>query len=460
MPAHLFASPEVPVERAAVRDALRLLDLHAAAQKLDPALGVEALALTPDLHRASPAPVGTALRTRGVLTPHLIGNDLGCGMRLHLTGLRADDLRPHLDVLERELRAVFFQGQRALSLTGRQREALLRGGVPDLLAAPRPAGQRGLWDLLGAQAHQPDPHAPFVRGPLHGVRDWLGDRDRASFDTQLGSVGGGNHFVEVQEVAAVLDRHAAYAWGVRPGEVVVMVHSGSLGFGHLFGAQLRAPARAAPGAPLPLLPADHPGVPGVLDALHAAAHLASGNRLMLACMVRAALGRALPPGLLAQDQPFPALADAPHNFIWPGGDGDWVHRKGATPAAGPSVRHPHGEPVLIPGSMGDLSYLLAGQGHPLALGSASHGAGRRQPRGAAMRQSDAEALRALEALRVVTPTDLRTARSEIRARALSALKQEAPGAYKAVTPIIDTHARAGLARPVAALRPLLTVKSL
>lgn len=460
VPAHLFASPEVPIERAALRDALRLLDLHAAARTLDPALGVDALALTPDLHRASPAPVGTALLTRGFLTTHLIGNDLGCGMRLHLTGLRADDLRPHLNALERELRAVFFQGQRALSLTGRQREALLRGGVPDLLAAPRPADQRGLWDLMGAQAREPAPHAPFVRGPLSGVQDWLGDRQRASFDTQLGSVGGGNHFVEVQEVAAVLDRHAAYAWGVRPGEVVVMVHSGSLGFGHLFGAQLRAPTLAVQGAPLPLLHADHSGVPGVLDALHAAAHLASGNRLVLACMVRAALGRALPPGVLDEEQPFPALADAPHNFIWPAGDGQWLHRKGATPAAAPSPQAPHGEPVLIPGSMGDFSYLLAGQGHPLALDSASHGAGRRQPRGAAMRLNDADLRRALETLRVVTPIDLRAARADVRARALSALSQEAPGAYKAVTPVIDTHARAGLARPVAALRPLLTVKSL
>ena len=157
VPAHLFASPEVPIERAALRDALRLLDLHAAARTLDPALGVDVLALTPDLHRSSPAPVGTALLTRGFLTPHLIGNDLGCGMRLHLTGLRADDLRPHLEALERELRAVFFQGQRALSLTGLQREALLRGGVPDLLAAPRPADQRGLWDLMGAQAREPAP---------------------------------------------------------------------------------------------------------------------------------------------------------------------------------------------------------------------------------------------------------------------------------------------------------------
>ncbi len=460
VPAHLFASPEVPIERSALRDALRLLDLHAAARTLDPALRVEALALTPDLHRASPAPVGTALLTRGFLTPHLIGNDLGCGMRLHLTGLRADDLRPHLDALERELRAVFFQGRRSLSLTGRQREALLRGGVPELLAAPRPAGQRGLWDLLGAQEPGPDPQVPFVHGQLDGVQDWLGAREQASFDTQLGSVGGGNHFVEVQEVAAALDRHAAYAWGVRPGEVVVMVHSGSLGFGHLFRAQLRTWARAVPGAPLPLLPADRPGVPGVLDALHAAAHLASGNRLVLACMVRSALGRALPPGMLTDDQPFPALSDAPHNFIWSAGDGRWLHRKGATPAAAPGAQAPHGEPVLIPGSMGDFSYLLAGQGHPLALGSASHGAGRRQPRGAAMRLSDADLRRVLETLRVVTPIDLRAARADIRARALSALKQEAPGAYKAVTPIIDTHARAGLARPVAALRPLLTIKSL
>ncbi|MFB6394116.1 RtcB family protein [Polymorphospora lycopeni] len=159
--------------------------------------------------------------------------------------------------------------------------------------------------------------------------------------------------------------------------------------------------------------------------------------------------------------------DAPHNLLWPHDDGTVVHRKGATPAGG-ITDHAHrgpelwGEPVIVPGSMGAPSYLLRGLGETRALGSACHGAGRRVPRGAAARGSDAELDDFLREFRVVTPLDHRdpaiAARRDIVDAWRRDLKQEAPWAYKDVGPVVDSLRRADVARPVAELQPVLTVK--
>jgi tRNA-splicing ligase RtcB (3'-phosphate/5'-hydroxy nucleic acid ligase) len=141
----------------------------------------------------------------------------------------------------------------------------------------------------------------------------------------------------------------------------------------------------------------------------------------------------------------------------------WLHRKGATPSRGYAQLQDTpfaytGEPVLVPGSMGASSFVLAGQGHPQALHSASHGAGRKQARGEAMHASEDEFEQFLKDFRVVTPLDWKRARADVRAQKRSELKQEAPFAYKGIGPVIRTLEQAGIARPVAELRPLLTVK--
>jgi len=207
------------------------------------------------------------------------------------------------------------------------------------------------------------------------------------------------------------------------------------------------------------LPADRAG--RYLEALGNAANFALGNRYFLALMMRAAL---------AAECGEPAaqpLYDAPHNLLWRHDDGRVVHRKGAAPAGGHAemAGGPYeawGEPVIVPGSMGAASHVLRGRGEPRALATACHGAGRRLSRGAAARADDAELEAFLREFRVVTPVDHRDPAVRRRTDVLAAwrhdLKQEAPWAYKDAGPVVSSLERADVARPVAELRPLLTVK--
>jgi tRNA-splicing ligase RtcB len=181
-------------------------------------------------------------------------------------------------------------------------------------------------------------------------------------------------------------------------------------------------------------------------------------------MVRRALEQSVGPADMQ------VLYDAPHNLMWeqPGDDGTvFLHRKGATPADGwaamANTAYEHwGEPVIVPGSMGAPSYLLLGSGNEQALCSACHGAGRALSRGAAMQVADAELDAFLAAFRVVTPVDPKRAdvrgRRDILEKWRQELKQEAPFAYKDITPVIDTLRAADVARPVAEFYPLMTVK--
>jgi tRNA-splicing ligase RtcB len=198
--------------------------------------------------------------------------------------------------------------------------------------------------------------------------------------------------------------------------------------------------------------------------MHNAGNFAFANRLFLGLMALASLRE------VYGDVGFPLLYDAPHNFLWrqeEDGQELFIHRKGACPARDAlSLRDTpfqyHGEPVLVPGSMGASSFILVGQGNREALWSASHGAGRSLSRGEAMQADDREFHRFLENFRVVTPVDFRRPdiqmRRDILEKKLADIKQEAPFAYKGIGPIVQTLTEANIARPVAELSPLMTIK--
>jgi tRNA-splicing ligase RtcB len=253
-----------------------------------------------------------------------------------------------------------------------------------------------------------------------------------------------------------------------------MVHTGSVSVGHFCGGYYRDRVRELhpPGLRhpengiflLPLGDAQRDVVELFWSTLHNAANFAFANRMFLAVMALDCLRRVV--GDLASD----LLYDAPHNLLWREtreGSEVVVHRKGACPARGFAAMEGtpfayQGEPVLVPGSMGASSYILVGQGQDGALSSASHGAGRTLSRGEAMRGHAAEFEAFLRNFRVVTPVDLR--RPEIRQRRdileakLEELKQEAPFAFKGIGPVVNTLAEAGIARPVAEVVPLMTMK--
>ncbi|RSM57729.1 RNA-splicing ligase RtcB [Actinoplanes sp. ATCC 53533] len=482
VPVEICAGPDVPLEPAAIDELLTVLDtartlrvLAEATPGLEVEPRIDKVVCTPDFHKGAGIPIGTVLKTVGALIPQAVGNDINCGMRVEATSLRVEQVRPHLDKLEQRLRHLFFEGGRRIGLTAAHREGLLRDGIPGLLAEGVPATTDGAWRQVG-----PDDTVEF-RGRYHAAgypvasadafRDWITSGGGTSYDSIIGSVGGGNHFAELQYVTAIHDGPAAYAWGLVPGQVVLMVHSGSLSLGHQANATGLDQARAAwpRGVPTPanrILPMllDERSAPQrerYLTAFANAANFALGNRFFMALMLRAGLAG------VAGDVTAKLVYDAPHNLLWPGDDGTVVHRKGATPAGG-VIDHEHrppelwGEPVIVPGSMGAPSYLLRGLGNARALGSACHGAGRSIARGAAARGSDADLDAFLREFRVVTPLNHRdptvAARRDIIEAWRRDLKQEAPWAYKNVGPVVDSLRHAQVAQPVAELQPLLTVK--
>jgi RNA-splicing ligase RtcB len=475
IPVDICADAGVPIESSAVDEILTVLQTADTLERLASVTGhdaaIDRVVLTPDLHKGAGIPIGTVLRTSGALIPQAVGNDINCGMRLEVTSLTADDLRPRLDTLERRLRHIFFEGGRRIALTAAQREGLLRDGLPGLFdAGSVPAD--GVWAAVGpgdgwtGRVHR----SRYPTRSAEAFRDWITSAGGTSHDSIIGSVGGGNHFAELQYVAKVHDRQAAYAWGFSPGQVVSMVHSGSLSLGHQAGASgmdqarrvwpSRLPVPANGIIPLPLDERSASARRHYLDAFGNAANFAVGNRFFLSLMLRSVLAAEC--GELSSH----LVYDAPHNLLWQEDDGV-VHRKGATPAGGYAETEggPYamwGEPVIVPGSMGAASYVLRGRGNPRSLASACHGAGRRVPRGAASRTGDAGLDAFLRDFRVVTPLDHRdprvTRREDVMAAWRRDLKQEAPWVYKDIGPVVSSLRSAGVADPVVELRPLLTVK--
>jgi tRNA-splicing ligase RtcB len=463
----LTANAQVPVEQAAVDELLSFLEIQETVERLaglpdpivDASASLERVALTPDFHRGSGIPIGTVVSSRGFMLPQAVGSDVNCGMRLVRTKVSADQVRSRRGELASRLRHVFFEGGRNIGLTSSDREALLRFGLP------------GLCDSLGRPelpVPGPTPRGGFDTSLSSAFSDWVDSAGGRSFDGMIGSIGGGNHFVEVQYVSKVLDGPAAYQWGLQVGDVVVMAHSGSLGFGHtvrsraadmLASVYPSGVARPSNGVlPLPLSDRFAPQVASYLQLLHNAANFAYGNRFFLTDMVLGVLSS------LVGDVDASLVYDAPHNLVWTDGDAA-LHRKGATPAAGPSDGSAgwFGEPVIVPGSMGSSSFVLRGQGEPLSLCSACHGAGRAVSRGAAGRADGRLLDEFLEEFTVVTPLDVSrpdvAGRRDLVGRWRRELLEEAPFAYKDVGSVVDSLRDAGVASPVVELAPLLTVKS-
>jgi tRNA-splicing ligase RtcB (3'-phosphate/5'-hydroxy nucleic acid ligase) len=473
IPTTLFANQKVHLQRKAITQLLELLEVQDTVQQLVQ-LGeypadarLERVVLTPDFHQSSPIPVGTVLHTTGFALPQAIGNDVNCGMRLHTTPWHAADLVPHYKTLEQRLRGLFFGAGRNIPMTGLQRQAMLQYGLLGLLESVPKSQTQGLWRSWHQQHQDIDRTEQcgsiLTKSILTGTEDFVGEPSTLSRDAQIGSLGGGNHFAEIQRVTKILEPQTARAWGSFPDQIVVMVHAGSLGLGHLAGGVVRQQAKNNYPKHLP-----HPknGIyPMPLggnwsDALGNAANFAFANRTFLSLMVHQALEECL------GETEYRLLYDAPHNWLWQQPNGV-LHRKGATPARGFEAMQQtpfahHGEPVLIPGAMGASSFVLVGSGNLASLQSASHGAGRSHSRGEAMRQSELEFVRFLERYRVVTPLDWQNpstqARPDIVRQHLAMLRQEAPFAYKGIGDVVQTQTQAQMVRGVVELEPLMTVK--
>ena len=493
VPITLVAREDVVVEADGVAELLRfaslqrtLEDLRAweRAGRIAPFWGespgrIDSIVLTPDFHKGAGIPVGTVVDARGFVVPQAVGNDVCCGMRLLATDVDREELAPHVGALKKRLRAIFFQGQRDIPMSPRQREAMLRDGLAGLHATAGENGSTGIWKHYDARAQREDLERVHFQGALHATGTFAFDAYIRSSgrsdgrDIQIGSVGGGNHFVEIQAVEEILEGSSARTFGLTKSGVTIMAHSGSVGLGHMVGGYFgeRAHSLYPKGVPHPghgfyVLPAAGPHAREAavyLDAMRNAANFAFANRLFLGLMVVRALSETLGRQVTSR-----LVYDAPHNLIWEpeGSEPRYLHRKGATPACGPDgCAGPFaytGHPVIIPGSMGDASYVLAGSGREDLLASACHGAGRSLTRGRSSHVDDAMYRRTMEKLHVVTPLDPEAPnvrfRRDILAKYHQRMKEEAPYAYKPITPVVRSVEDAGIARRVARLWPMVTVK--
>ena len=419
---------------------------------------VEASYAMPDFHWGYGFPIGGVAATDvghgGVVSPGGVGFDISCGVRLLASKLSAEELAPKL-------------GQVMDALDAGVPRGLGRGGVwhlddeDDLERVLRDGARSALAAGLGTER---DLTYCEDGGTVVGADTTkVSERARARGLGQVGSLGSGNHFLEVQVVDQIFDPIVAQAFGLSLSQVCVMIHCGSRGLGHQIcsdhvRAMLSAMPRygiAVPDPQLACAPVGSPEGQAYLGAMAAAANYGRANRQALSVAVRRAFQGAIGTGDLALVYDVSHnLAKLEHHQV----DGErrllCVHRKGATLALPPGHRdlpdelRAVGQPVFVPGSMGTASHVLVGVDPGGAFSSACHGAGRTLSRHAAARQVHGEDLR----------RRLEAAGIAVRASSNRGLAEEAPAAYKDVDEVVATCEGAGLARRVARLRPLGVVK--
>ncbi|HEX8795790.1 MAG TPA: RtcB family protein [Polyangiaceae bacterium] len=418
--------------------------------------GLERFAMgMPDMHEGYGFPVGGVAATQwpdGVVSPGGIGFDVNCGVRLLATDLardQVDSVERLVHELSRSVPTGYGRHGR-LELSGDELDRVLNEGCSWVVRA------RGLGreeDLAHIES----------RGSLADAdASKVSDRAKQRGRDQLGTLGGGNHFLEVQVVEELFDAEAAAALGMRVGELTVLLHTGSRGLGHQVctdHVRVMDSVRARYGIELPdrqlaCAPLSSPEGRAYFGAMCAAANFAWANRQVLTHTVRSVFTR-----ILGRGTELRVVYDVAHNIAkieTVGGRKACIHRKGATRAFGPSsdelpeAYRGVGQPVFVPGSMGTASYVMVGldASSDVSFGSACHGAGRALSRSAAKhRVTGASLRRELEAAGIV-----------IRCASNEELAEEAPLAYKDVDRVVDVVARAGIAKKVARLKPIGVLK--
>jgi tRNA-splicing ligase RtcB len=453
VPARVFADAELLAAIERDRSLEQLANVATLPGIVDAALAM------PDIHQGYGFPVGGVAATDvsdGVVSPGGVGYDINCGVRLLALPLGFDELGHRREALVHEIsrRVPVGAGGRGSrgGLSGVKLDRVLRDGP------------RALYEdhAIGTEE---DLHLTESEGCLEAADPSdVSARARERGASQLGTLGSGNHFLELQRVDRIYDEPAARAFGVREGQLTILIHSGSRGLGHQvctdfvkrMDTTLARYRIELPDRQLSCAPIGSPEGRAYLGAMAAAANFAWANRAALAHRAREAIGQVLGPGVARDTR---QVYDVAHNvakFEQHGGRSVCVHRKGATrafPPAHPEIPPPYrdvGQPVFIPGSMGTASFVLAGRQGSMdrSFGTTCPGAGRRMSRTAVRK--------------LVDPGQLRRRLEEqgITVRALSArgLAEEAPEAYKDVERVVEIVDRAGLAARVARLRPVGVIK--
>ncbi len=464
IPAHVRRDMRVPVRLFATRE---LLEQIASDKSLDQAINAATLPglvgrviVMPDMHQGYGFPIGGVAATRfpqGVVSPGAIGYDINCGVRLLASNLEFESVKSHMNTLATLLNKYCPSGvgrEGAVTVNVKELDQVLRDG--------------SRWALRNGFAFEADLSRTEEGGRLEKADpEKVSDRAKARGREQIGSLGAGNHFIEVDVVDEVFDEQAANVMGLHKGNLTVQIHCGSRGLGHQvctdyvqqFQGAVKKYDIELPDRELVCAPMDTPEGQAYLGAMRAAANFAFANRQLLAFNAR----RAFEETFKAREAHLHQVYDITHNM----GkiethevDGErikvCVHRKGATRAFGPgSPELPPeyqaiGQPVIIPGSMGTASWVLVGTADSMArsFGSSCHGAGRVMSRSRAKHEVRGDALR----------QELQSRGIEVRAGSLSGLAEEAPQAYKDVDAVVETVSAAGIAKKAARLRPVAVIK--
>ncbi|MDY6941806.1 MAG: RtcB family protein [Pseudomonadota bacterium] len=420
---------------------------------------VNAAYAMPDAHWGYGFPIGGVAafdpQEGGVVSAGGVGFDISCGVRVLHTGLSIDAVRASQQALADALYAAVPAGlgsTGAIRLDPEEMDAMLSGGAQ--------------WAVAQGYGREEDlPHTE-ERGCMEGARpDCVSELAKKRQRKEMGTLGSGNHYLEVQRVAEIFDAEAAKALGFVENAVKVSIHCGSRGLGHQIGTEfLKRMVVAAgtygitlPDRELACTPLNSPLGETYLGAMRAGINCALANRQIITHLTRRAFS------IVFADSNLPLLFDVSHNTCKlethevDGKPRDlFVHRKGATRAWGPG--HPSlpadlmdvGQPVFVGGTMGTESYVLVGtrRGMDIAFGSACHGAGRRMSR--------REATRRWHGDEVVD--ELAKRNILIRSPSLRGVAEEAPDAYKDVREVVKAAEHAGLARRVARLEPVICIK--
>jgi tRNA-splicing ligase RtcB len=417
----------------------------------------------PDIHWGYGFCIGGVCATDpdegGVISPGGVGYDINCGVRLMRSNLFYRDVKPHLREL---VDALFRQVPTGAGKSGRYRfnekelKQLMAEGIRYVVGRGMGTARDVEYAEAGGRLEGADPDAVSDRALMRGA-------------DQCGTLGSGNHFLEVQVVDHVFDEDAAKVMGLEKDMICVMIHSGSRGLGYQVCDDALAMLRKVPekyGIALPdrqlaCAPVDSPEGKKYIAAMRAAANFAWCNRQLLMEQAREVFGRVF--GRSWQEMQMNLVYDVCHNIAKfeehkVGGKSKkvWVHRKGATRAFPPD--HPEipsqyrtiGQPVIIPGDMGRASWVLVGQPGSMerTFGTTCHGAGRAMSRTAAVKEAGGRRIdKELEARGVIA-----------RAQSRRGLAEEQPKAYKNVDEVVEVVDRAGLSRRVARMRPIGVIK--
>jgi tRNA-splicing ligase RtcB len=426
-----------------------------------PGLVGYALAM-PDIHQGYGFPIGGVIASRtdeGIISPGGVGYDINCGVRVLASNISAEEIQPHVS----ELASVLYRNCPS---------GLGKGGHVELdkQAFSRLLHEGSNWALDAGYARPQDLKRTEEQGRLQAADESVvSKRALARGIKQVGTLGSGNHFLEVDMIKEIHNPDAAERMGLVQGNIAVQIHCGSRGFGHqVCSDYVRSfqNARKKYGIKLPdrqliCVPFDSPEGQNYFKAMCAAANYAFVNRQVLASYTRRSFEEVL--SQVFPDWDLQQVYDIAHNMAKVeehtiNGESYEVvvHRKGATRAFGPGFEglpndyQPIGQPVLVPGSMGTSSWILVGTEESMGetFGSSCHGAGRTMSRSKAKKTVWGEDLR----------DELEKSGIIVRAGSMAGLAEEAPRAYKDIDDVVDVVTGAKIAKKVARLTPLAVIK--